>query len=139
MTNNVGMTMRQARPQYLSNSGLGAIAGGISGLFGGRKQTGGMTPGVNEMKVAAIEHAGQIRTQPVGAPVPISGGTMTTMPVGRPMPMPQAPVNVRSVAGGTPMNPLGRGGVTLMGRGNPMNPMGRGGVTLMGAGNRFIR
>jgi hypothetical protein len=140
MTNNVGMTMRQARPQYLSNGGLGAVAGGIGAMFGGngglaaslgRKKTGGMTPAVNEM-------AGQIRTQPVGAPVPISGGTMTTMPVGRPMPMPQAPVNVRNALGtavgnatSTPMNPR---------RPTMMNPMGsRGSSMMLRAGNRLIR
>lgn len=135
MTNNVGMTMRQARPQYVTNGGLGSVMNGIGGLFGGaptqpgQKKIGGMTPG---------NAGGTMTTMPVGSPLPVSGGAITTMPVGRPV-----PVNIRNAtstpmnpSGPTMMNPLGRGGVTLM-SGNRLNPLGRGGVTLM-RGNRLM-
>ena len=134
MTNNVGMTMRQARPTYLSNGGLGGAFGNLASMFGNRNP------------LDATKNV--MSTMPVGSPVPVPGGAMksvmsgvtgllngnrsplgnspgnamSTMPVGRPMPIPDnvmstmpvgrpMPINVRNAAGGTPMNPSPTPGV----------------------------
>jgi len=120
MTNNVGLTQRQARPTYVNNSAVGAMMGGLGGLLGNQanmnRMLGGASPAAPSPNLQGL--MSKAIQGGVGG-IMGGGGTMRTQPVGPAIPVqaPTAQVNMRNTAmpavtgapAGTPASTIAKG------------------------------